>query len=298
MQRVGLIGVGMMGHGIGKNILAKGYPLTVMAHRNRGPVESLIAKGAKEAKTPKEIAQQSDIVILVVTASPQVEETVLGENGLLAGLHKGMVVADCSTAQPDSTIKVAEAIAAKGGRFVDTPMVRTPKEAEEGRLVLMTGGDRKTLEEIKPVLECFAELLIHAGPVGAAHKLKLINNFVALGTAAVAAEGLAAAAKAGVDLQALCDIVMSGGGNSVMFERLSKVALADDDSMAKFHIDVARKDLRYYTNMTETLPMTSYMAEATHQFFVMASVMGFGDRYVPRLVDVLGQLNGVTVRKQ
>ena len=248
--RVGLIGAGLMGHGIGKNILAHGYPLVVLAHRNRKPVEDLLAKGATEAKTPRDMAERCDLVFICVTGSPQVEEIVYAENGLLAGLRKGLIIADCSTAEPESTLKIATAVAARGGHFVDTPMTRTPREAEAGKLGLMTGGDKAILDQINPVLSCFADTIVHAGAVGAAHKLKLVNNFLAIGTAAVVAEGMTAAAKAGVDMQALNDIVIAGGAKSVMFERLIKVALSDDDSSAKFAIENAGKDLRYYTNMT------------------------------------------------
>lgn len=292
-ERVGLIGAGLMGHGMGKNIVTKGFPLTVLAHRNRAPIDDLIAKGAKEAKTAKEIAEQSDIIILCVTGSPQVEDTIHRKDGLLEGLRKGSVVADCSTAEPGSTLKVAEAVHAKGAHFVDTPLTRTPKEAEEGKLAVMTGGDEKVLARIRPVLECFADTIVHTGPLGSGHTVKLINNFVALGTAAVVSEGIAAALKANVDMKALRDIVMSGGARSLMFERLIKVPLENDDSAAKFAITNATKDLRYYTNMTENMPMTSFIAEAVHQSFVLAMNRGYKDRFVPRLIDMLCELNGV-----
>lgn len=296
--RVGLIGVGLMGHGIGKNIVAKGFALKILGHRNRKPVESLVALGAVEAKTGRDLAADSDLVLLCVTGSPEVEDAIYRPGGVLEGLHPGLVVADCSTAEPGSTLRIAADIAAKGGRFVDTPMTRTPREAEAGKLGLMTGGDPATLAEIRPVLDCFADTIIHAGPVGAAHKLKLVNNFLSLGHAAMAAEAITAAAKAGIDMQALHDIVVSGGANSVMFERLIKVPLADDDSAAKFTIRNARKDLRYYTNMTELAPMTSFLAETVHQTYVLADNMGYGERYVPRLIDLLGAVNGVSVRKR
>jgi 3-hydroxyisobutyrate dehydrogenase-like beta-hydroxyacid dehydrogenase len=295
--RVGLIGAGLMGHGIGKNILAHGYPLVVLAHRNRKPVEDLLAKGATEARTPRDMAERCDLVFVCVTGSPQVEEIVYAQNGLLAGLRKGLIIADCSTAEPESTLKIATAVAARGGHFVDTPMTRTPREAEAGKLGLMTGGDKAILDQINPVLSCFADTIVHAGAVGAAHKLKLVNNFLAIGTAAVVAEGMTAAAKAGVDMQALNDIVIAGGAKSVMFERLIKVALSDDDSSAKFAIENAGKDLRYYTNMTGGLPVVSYIAQAIHQTFLLAEVMGYGKRYIPRMVDFLGEINRVKVRK-
>jgi 3-hydroxyisobutyrate dehydrogenase-like beta-hydroxyacid dehydrogenase len=130
IKRIGLIGVGLMGHGIGKNILAKGYPLTIMAHRNRAPVESLIALGAHEATTPADIAAESDLVILCVTGTPQIEAIIYGEHGLAFAERQGLIIADCSTAEPQSTLKIAADLAKHGVHFVDTPMTRTPKEAE------------------------------------------------------------------------------------------------------------------------------------------------------------------------
>ena len=293
IKRVGLIGVGLMGHGIGKNILEKGYHLTVMANRNRAPVEDLVAKGAHERNNPMAVAKESDLVILCVTGSPQVEHIVHGEYGLINAMRPGLIVADCSTAEPESTKRLAADIEAKGGHFVDTPMTRTPKEAEAGKLGLMTGGPADVIAKIRPVLDCFADTIVHAGPVGSAHQLKLINNFLSICHAAVAAEAITVAAKAGVDMQALKDIVMAGGAASVMFGRLINVPLADDDSAAQFAIRNARKDLRYYTNMTEQLPVTSFLAETAHQITVMADNMGYGDRFIPRLIDVLMSVNGV-----
>jgi 3-hydroxyisobutyrate dehydrogenase-like beta-hydroxyacid dehydrogenase len=293
MKRVGLIGVGLMGYGIGKNILAKGYALNVVVHRNRAPVDDLVAKGATEMKSPAEVASGSDMVILCVTGTPEIEALVHGDGGLLNVAREGLVIADCSTAEPDSTVKIAAAFAAKGIHFVDTPMTRTPKEAEAGKLALMIGGPQKVLDSIKPVLECFADTIVYAGETGAGHRLKLLNNFLSLAHAAVAAEAIVAATKAGIDMKALRDVVMSGGAASVMFDRLMKVPLEGDDSAAKFAIRNARKDLRYYTNMTERIPVVSGFAEAAHQVYVMADNMGYGERFVPRLIDINRIINGM-----
>jgi 3-hydroxyisobutyrate dehydrogenase-like beta-hydroxyacid dehydrogenase len=292
--RVGLIGVGLMGHGIGKNILARGYPLAVLAHRNRAPVEDLLGRGAREVATPRAMAACCEVIILCVTGTPQVEEAVYGENGILAGLKPGLTIADCTTAEPYSTRKIAADIASRGGRFADTPMVRTPKEAEEGKLALMAGGDKAVIEELRPVLSCFADTIVYAGGVGAAHALKLVNNFIALGTAAIVSEAIVTAARSGVDMTALRDIVVSGGANSVMFERLIKVPLDNDDSTAKFAISNARKDLRYYTAIAEQIPVTAFLAEAVHQTYVLAENLGYGGRYIPRLIDALASVNGPT----
>jgi 3-hydroxyisobutyrate dehydrogenase-like beta-hydroxyacid dehydrogenase len=292
IKTVGLIGVGLMGHGIGKNVLEKGFDLNVMAHRNRAPVDDLVSRGARESATAAEIATASDMVILCVTGSPQVEETVYGASGLLAGAKQGLIIADCSTSIPDSTIKIARDCAAKGVVFVDTPMTRTPKEAEAGKLGLMVGGDLSVIERIKPVLNAFADLIVHCGAVGAAHQVKLINNFMSMAHAAVAAEAITVAKKAGISMEALRDVIMGGGAQSVMFGRLINVPLHDDDSHAKFAIRNGRKDLRYYTNMTENMPVASPIAETIHQIFVLADTQGYGERFVPRLVDMMAKNSG------
>jgi 3-hydroxyisobutyrate dehydrogenase-like beta-hydroxyacid dehydrogenase len=296
IQTIGLIGAGLMGHGIGKNILAKGFKLHVLAHRNRAPIESLKALDAKEAATIADLVKASDMLILCVTGSPQVEEIMLGAGGVLAQTKPGLIIADCSTAEPHSTLKIAAAANAKGMTFIDTPMTRTPKEAEAGKLGLMVGGDAATLETIRPALSCFADLIVPTGAVGTAHQVKLINNFLSLSHAAIAAEAITVAAKAGVNMEALRDVIMGGGAASAMFGRLINVPLHDDDSHAKFTIRNARKDLRYYTNMTEQMPVASYLAEQVHQTYVLADTLGYGERYVPRLVTMMMQNAGIDKR--
>jgi 3-hydroxyisobutyrate dehydrogenase-like beta-hydroxyacid dehydrogenase len=290
-ERVGLIGVGLMGHGIGKNILGKGYALSVLAHRNRGPVEDLVAKGAKEMKSPRDVAAASDLIITVVGNSTQLEDIVFREDGILAGLQRGAVMADCTTAMPDSTLKIAAAVKDKGGRFVDIPMSRTPKEAEAGKLCLMTGGDPATLAEIRPVLDCFADLIVHCGDVGAGHRVKLVNNMLSLGYGMVTAEALLAAKKGGIDLKALRDVVSGGGANSVMFQRLAAYAIENDNTQLRFAIANASKDVRYFVHMCESLPIATPVAQAIHQAYAMAANMGYADQYVPTMVDILGKWN-------
>src|SRR5882724_6996308 len=136
VKHVGLIGVGLMGHGIGKNVVEKGFQLSIVGHRNRVPIEDLIAKGAKECGSPNALAKSCDAIVLCVTGTPEVEQAIYGEYGLLGAVREGLIIADCSTAEPDSTVRIAADVAAKGGHFVDTPMTRTPKEAEAGKLGL------------------------------------------------------------------------------------------------------------------------------------------------------------------
>jgi 3-hydroxyisobutyrate dehydrogenase-like beta-hydroxyacid dehydrogenase len=292
-MNVGFIGVGLMGHGMAKNIVEKGWPLAVLGHRNRQPVDDLVGRGATEAKNAAELARDCDLVFICVTGTPQVEENVFGENGILAGITPGTIVADCSTTVPDSTRKVAAAIEEKGGRFMDMPLNRTPVQAEEGKLAVMYGGDETLFEEIKPVVECFADEFNRCGELGSAITVKLVNNFLALGTAILANEALAVARKAGIDMQVLFKVITAGGGDSTMFRRMAQNALHDDDTAFQFTIKNMHKDLTYYTRMAEALPATASMAENARQIVMMARVAGDEDAFGPRIYDVLCKLNGV-----
>src|SRR6185503_14765707 len=167
--RIGFIGVGLMGHGIARNLVAKGYPLTLRAHRNRAPVDDLVARGAQEAKTSADVARAADIVFLCVTGAPQVEETVAGAQGIAAAARDGLIVVDTSTSEPAMTARLRDMLAAKGVRFVDAPLARTPVEAEAGKLNIMVGADDATFAALKPVLSAFCENVIHAGPPGHGH---------------------------------------------------------------------------------------------------------------------------------
>ena len=208
-DRVGFVGVGLMGHGMAKNIVEKGFPLTVIAHRNREPVEDLKQRGAKEVSSLRELAENSDIVVLCVTGSPQVEATLTGPEGL-ASAGKKLIVCDCSTADPSSTLKLAELLAPQGITLVDAPLSRTPKDAEAGTLDVMAGGDDAIFERVRPVLETFAGRIVRTGPVGSGHTMKLLNNFVSLGYAALYSEALTLGAKAGLTPQVFDSVIRDG----------------------------------------------------------------------------------------
>ncbi len=297
--KIGFIGVGMMGHGMASNLVAKGFPTTILGHRNRKPVDDLVAKGATEGKDPADVARQSDVVILCVTGSPQVEAVVYNpRNGLLSAAREGLIVIDCSTSEPSSSEKIHFDLAAKRVPFVDAPLARTPKEAAEGRLNVMVGAEPEVYAKIEPVLKAFAENIFHVGRPGAGHKTKLINNFFAMGQAALIGEALVAAQKSGVDVEALFKVVSAGGANSGIFQMIVPSALAGTYDGLKFGLDLARKDLRYYTHMTEALGLPSLLGEMVHQAFVQASAMGFGAQMVGALVQAQEQLTGTTVRRE
>lgn len=293
--RIGFIGIGMMGHGMARNLLVKGFPLTFLVHRDRSRIADLVAAGAKEAKSPAALARESDVVILCVTGSPQVEDNVFGADGLLGAARQGLVVVDTSTAEPGSTAKIREAFAAKGTTYVDAPLTRTPTEAEEGRLNAMVGADEATFARLKPVLSAFCENIFHVGPPGAGHTLKLVNNFMTLTIAASIAEAFAVASKAGVRLDKLFEVGSQGALNSYIFQMIGGGAVHGDLTRMKFSIANAAKDLRYYTHLAESLPIASFVGEAVHQSFEQAVALGLGDRLLASMIEAQEKINGMQI---
>ena len=295
-QRIGFIGVGLMGHGIAKNLLAKGFPLTVRAHRNRAPVDDLVGKGAKEAGSHAELARNVDIVFLCVTGAPQVEETIFGAEGVAKGAAKGLTIIDTSTSEPATTTKMRDALSPLSVRFVDAPLARTPVEAEQGRLNIMVGADEATFAELKPVFAAFCENIVHAGPPGHGIILKLINNFVAQAICTATAEACAAAAKSGLSIHKLHEVISAGAVNSGLFQMIvGKMLESGDLSGLKFTLSNAAKDLRYYTHFTESMMLPSTMGEAVHQSLVTANALGLGDKYVGSLMEAQEKLAGVSI---
>ena len=297
MQRIGFIGIGLMGHGMAKNLLRKGHPLCFLVHRNRSNITDLLELKAREAKNPADLARESDVVILCVTGTPQVEANVYGANGLLEGARKGQLVIDCSTSQPESTERIRADFAAKGVKFVDAPLARTPVQAEEGKLNCMVGADAETFAAVKPVLEKFCENIFHIGGPGSGHKVKLINNFLALGTAALVSESLAVAAKVGLSQETFYNLISAGGANSAMFQMIVPKALKGDFTGLLFTLANAKKDIGYYQQMAASAPFAGAMGGALFQTLVQANALGLGEKFVPSLIEAYGKLNGVQVVK-
>jgi 3-hydroxyisobutyrate dehydrogenase-like beta-hydroxyacid dehydrogenase len=293
--RIGFIGLGFMGHGMARNLVAKGFPLTVKVHRDRSRVADIVAAGAREAASNAEVARASDVVIICVNGSPQVEQIVLGAEGLLAGARTDLLVIDTSTSEPGSTAKLREALATKGAILVDAPLGRTPKEAEEGRLTSMVGADDAVFERVKPVLAAFCESIFHVGPPGAGHTLKLVNNFMALTIVASIAEAFAVAAKANVRLDKLVEVVSQSTFNSKIFQLIAGGAVQGDFRRFEFAIVNAAKDMRYYTHLAESLPVASFIGEAVHQSFQQAVSLGLGDKLLGSMIEAQEKTNNLRI---
>jgi 3-hydroxyisobutyrate dehydrogenase-like beta-hydroxyacid dehydrogenase len=287
MKNIGLIGAGLMGHGIASNLLKKGYALTVLEHAGNQPLDVLLAAGARTATTPALLAQQSELIILCVTGSPQVEEVLLSKGGVLSALKPGTVVVDCSTAVPTSTERMAQAVVQAGGIFMDAPMTRTAKEAAEGRLNLLVGADADVLARCMPVLQCFAENIVHAGLVGAGHRMKLLHNYVSLGMATLLAEAAACAQRSGVAMETFVEVLAKGGGGGAALERMKPYLLAHDPSGLRFSVSNALKDISYYNTMANDIQADSSIAAALKSSLQAACDAGQGQALVPQMVSIM-----------
>ena len=287
MKKIGMVGIGMMGHGIASNLIKHGYSLMLLEHPGNQPLNALIAAGATTTPDAAALAAAVDIVILCVTGTPQVEDVLYRQGGLLEGIAPGAIVIDCSTAIPSSTLRIAASVEQAGGRFLDAPMTRTPKEAAEGRLNLIVGGDAALFELCRPVLACFAENITLAGPVGAGHRLKLLHNFVSLGFSAVLAEAAACAERSGVDPKVFADILAKGGGNGVVLNRLRPYIESRDGSGFRFTIANALKDMTYYTTMAQESGAVQGTAQAIRQTYADALQQGQSQSTVPELITLL-----------
>jgi 3-hydroxyisobutyrate dehydrogenase-like beta-hydroxyacid dehydrogenase len=292
---IGFIGLGMMGRGIASHVLSGGHSVGMLLRSAdaKARCADLLAAGAQGLTSAAEVAAMADIVIICVTGSPEVEDVMLGQHGVLEGLKPGGVVVECSTSQPDSTRQLAAAVQAKGGQFLDAALTGTPKHAEEGQLNLLVGGDKALLEQVRPVFELFAKNIFYCGAVGAGHSTKLLHQFVVLGNSAILAEAFSCASKTGVDLAVLCDVIDSGGANSTAFQRLRPYVLEGNDQMFRFSIGNAHKDMRYYARMTGEAKAVAYLGDAVHNTYTVAHNQGYSAQFIPHLINSANTLNGI-----
>ena len=290
---IGFIGVGFMGHGMAKNILLGGYNLCIKGNRNREPIESLVSKGAIEVSSPKEMAEKCDIIHICLSNSPMVESVIRGEDGLLAGAHEGLIVIDTSTADPTSTAALADEMAAKGVTMVDAPLGRTPKEAEAGTLDAMVGCDEETFKIVTPVIDCWAGTITHIGPVGSAHKMKLLMNFTAMGYGALYSELVVLGAKVGIPPQTIYEVLSPSRMGNGFFETFMSYVVDRNRDAHKFSITNASKDIRYVNSMATDAGVVNIMASAVKHYYTHVEAIGKGNDYVPMLSDHVGTLNGV-----
>jgi 3-hydroxyisobutyrate dehydrogenase-like beta-hydroxyacid dehydrogenase len=292
-EQIGFIGLGLMGHGIAKNIVDKGYPLTFLGRNNRAPAEDLAERGAVEVSSPGDVAARSTIVFICVTGSREVEAIIRGAGGFKAALKRDTVIVDCSTSDPNSTVALAAELKDLGVHYVDAPLSRTPKEAWEGTLDTMVGASDALFARLKPVLDTWAGRIVHIGETGDGHRMKLLNNFISLGYAALYSEALALAKKVGISPARFDSVIRNGRMDCAFYQTFMRWTLEGNRDAHKFSIANAFKDLTYLEAMADAVGMVNPLGNAAKNAFASAVAAGAADQYVPMLATHVGRLNGI-----
>ncbi|MFT7593621.1 MAG: 3-hydroxyisobutyrate dehydrogenase-like beta-hydroxyacid dehydrogenase [Paracoccaceae bacterium] len=288
--KVGFVGVGMMGWGMAKNATEKGFSTLVVAHRKREAVDDLVSRGAVEVASVQEMAKTADIIVLCVTGSPQVEENIAL---ILQSMRPGLTVIDTSTAEPDSTRRLAALLAEKGGTLVDAPLSRTPSHAWDGELTTFVSGTDEQVDKLRPLLSTWAAAIIPVGgDVGTAHAIKLVNNLVSIGYAALWSECYATLKKLDVAPDVLRELVRNSGMICGNFESFSKYVCDGDPNGHKFSLGNCQKDIGYYTRMAKGLSADRTISSGVVDLLNTSVDMGMADKFLPELVDSVLKING------
>lgn len=287
---IGFIGLGLMGSAMVQRLIDRGYAVTVLGHRDRTGVEAATARGAREAKTARDLAAASDVVMLCMGTSAQVESRMYGDDGVVSGLKPGAVAIDFGTSLPASTRAIGAAVAAVGATYMDAPLGRTPSHGREGKLNIMCAGDEATFARIRPVLDDLGENVFHLGSLGSGHTIKLINNFFAMTTASAMAEVFVMADATGIPRQRIYDVMSAGPLHSGMMDFVKAYAIDGDADKLAFALENARKDVGYYIRMAEDSGSATVMSGAAKLLLDLAVAGGRGKDNVPRLVDFVSTL--------
>ncbi|MEO9572790.1 MAG: NAD(P)-dependent oxidoreductase [Tateyamaria sp.] len=282
---IGFMGLGLMGGAMVGRLQDQGYAMNVIANRTRTYVDQAIARGATEVSTSKELAEASDIVMLCMDTSANVEARMRGADGVIAGLKPGAVVIDFGTSLPASTKALGDEVAAAGGQYLDAPLGRTPSHAKDGLLNIMGSGDKGAFDKLKPVLDDLGENVFHLGALGSGHTIKLINNFFGMTVANAMAEAFAMADVAGVPRQDLYNVVSAGPLKSGMMDFVKGYAVDGDPNQLAFAIKNAAKDVGYYAQMASDAGVESIMSKCALTALSTARDAGQADDMVSQMVD-------------
>ena len=283
-ERVGFIGLGAMGVGMAANVRKAGYPLTIMGHTRREPVERLLAMGAEEVSTPAQMREKCDVIILCVTTSDAVEAIVKGDDGLLSQGDNPFLLIDCGTSRPDSTLALGQLLKESGCSMMDVPLGKSSAAAEEGTLNMMAGGSDEDFARAKPLLDTMSENLFHVGGLGIGHRIKLVNNGYSMAVAILAAEAMVVARAGGVDLKLVHDVMGAGPNRSDFFDWIMASAVDGDESKLAFAIKNGYKDMGYFNAMADEVGVAATLPVAAHAQMGKIVEAGHGEDYVPAVM--------------
>ena len=296
MERIGFIGLGIMGKPMARNLLKAGYPLTVY-NRSDGPVEELVAAGAVAAASPQAVAAKADVVVSIVTDTPDVQQVLLGENGVNNTIAQDAVVIDMSTISPTATREMARLIQEKGASMLDAPVSGGEGGAIAGTLSIMVGGEEAVFNRCLPIFETLGKNIVHVGQSGAGQLTKLCNQIAVAVTNLAMSEALIFGAKSGLDLKKMQHAIQGGAAGSWQLSNLAPRVL-ERDFAPGFMVKLQQKDLRLVLQEADRLKLSLPATSLVHHLFHALESQGAGDEGTQALVKVLEQLAGVEVKQE
>ena len=291
---VGFIGLGTMGQPMSLNLVKAGYPV-VAYNRTRSKAEALDKEGVQIADSPREVAQRALTVIVMVSDSPDVEQVVLGKEGVIEGVQAGSVVIDMSTISPAATRHICAKLAEKGAQMLDAPVSGSSWAAIDGTLAIMVGGKKEVFERSLPVLQAMGKKIIHIGPNGMGQVAKLVNQVIVAGTLAAVCEGLLLGAKAGVDLDKAFQAVTGGAANSWQLENLGARILKRDFAPG-FAVKLMLKDQRLINEAAQDMQLPMPVSAVARQFFYLLGQRDLGEEGTQAYIKGLEEIADVVVR--
>ena len=284
-SRIGFVGLGLMGSAMVGRLQDCNYQLTVLGNKDRTGLDQALTRGALEAASGLDLAKQSDVIMLCMGTSDQVEERILGEQGIISGLSSGKIIIDFGTSLPSSTKEISSKIADTGAVILDAPLGRTPHHAKDGLLNIMASGDKDAFDAVRTILENLGENVFYLGDLGTGHTIKLMNNFFGMTIANAMAEVFAVADAAGVSRQTVYKVISAGPLHSSMMDFISAFGLEGDKSKLEFAIKNAFKDVSYYRLMTQNLGINSIMSESASKALSQANDDGYANAMVCEMID-------------
>ncbi len=293
MLRVGYIGLGLMGKSIAQNILKAGFPV-VVHNRSRGAVDELVAEGATATNSPKEVAEQVDIVFTNLPDSPDVEAVALGENGILAGAKAGLIMVDNSTIKPASARLIAEKLKEKGVFSLDAPVSGGDIGARNATLTIMVGGDAGALEKVMPVFQAMGKTITHVGDAGAGQVAKAANQIMVAAQMVAMGELLVFSKKAGVDPRKVVDAIKAGAAQCWALD-IKPPRLFDGNRNPGFKSYMQLKDMNIVLDTAKEYDVPVSGTEANTKLYQMMIDMGLGELDNSAVVGVIEKLAGIGI---
>ena len=292
-ERIGFIGLGIMGRGMARNLLKAGFDLRVW-NRTSSRMDELVDAGADAGASPSDVAANSDITITCVSDTPDVEAVILGESGVIEGAQTGSLVIDCSTISPQVTQEIAKTLADKGVHMLDAPISGGSEGAAKGTLAIMIGGDAAQVERAMPVFEAMGQTITHVGDSGAGQTVKLVNQVLVVGNCLAMCEALMLAQAGGVDLTKAYEAVKNGAAGSWMFTNRAPQIIANDWRPG-FTVDLQQKDVRLILDAADKLGVPVPGTAFIFQLYRTLQQQGLGSDGNHSLIKALENLAGFKI---